>query len=124
MAPPPMAVLGVIILIYIILGMVFDSLSMLLLTVPLFSEIVSGLNFGLPPEALMIWFGIIVVVVTEIGLITPPIGMNVFTLAAMLPDVSSRTIFAGVTPFWMADIVRLALIVFIPAISIFIPSLV
>jgi TRAP-type C4-dicarboxylate transport system permease large subunit len=120
----PMTVLAIIIAIYVVLGAVFDSLSMLLLTVPLFSGIIAGLDFGLSPEELMIWFGIIVVVVTEIGLITPPIGMNVFTLGAMLPDVPTRVIFAGVTAFWTADLVRLALIVFIPGISLLLPSLV
>jgi tripartite ATP-independent transporter DctM subunit len=120
----PLTVLGVIILIYLLLGAVFDSLSMLLLTVPVFSGIVLGLEFGMSRMDVLIWFGIIVVVVTEIGLITPPIGMNVFTISAMLPGVSTRTIFVGVTPFWVADLVRLGLIVAFPAISLLLPSLI
>ena len=69
------------------------------------------------------WFGIIVVVVTEISLITPPVGMNIFVLNTMLPDVSTGTIFRGVTPFWMVDIVRLTLLILFPAISLFLPNL-
>jgi tripartite ATP-independent transporter DctM subunit len=115
---PPMAVILVILVIYLGLGCVFESLSMLLLTVPVFVPIVSALGFDL------IWFGIVIVVVTEISLITPPIGMNVFVLRGVLKDVSTGAIFAGVTPFWMADIVRLTLIVLIPWISLFLPSLV
>ncbi|MBT7261804.1 MAG: TRAP transporter large permease subunit, partial [Desulfobacula sp.] len=65
------------------------------------------------------WFGIVVVVVTEISLITPPVGLNVFVLKAVLPDVKVSTIFKGVTPFWIADIIRLTLIVLFPAISLF-----
>jgi TRAP-type C4-dicarboxylate transport system permease large subunit len=120
----PLTVLGIIIIIYFLLGTVFDSLSMLLLTVPVFSGIVLGLDFGMSRTEVLIWFGIIVVVVTEIGLITPPIGMNVFTISAMLPGVSTRAIFVGVTPFWAADLVRLGLIVFIPAIPLLLPSLI
>jgi C4-dicarboxylate transporter DctM subunit len=119
----PYGVLLVIVAIYLVLGCVFESLSMLLLTVPVFSELIMKLNFGMSHADTMVWFGIIVVMVTEISLITPPIGMNVFTLSAMLPDVSTTAIFKGVTPFWIADIIRLLLIIFIPTISLLIPSL-
>ena len=114
---PPTLVLLVILLIYLGLGCVFESLSMLLLTVPVFVPIVSALGFDL------IWFGIVIVVVTEISLITPPIGMNVFVLRGVLGDVPTGTIFVGVTPFWVADIFRLALIVFVPWISLVLPSM-
>ena len=113
----PMVVILVILLIYLGLGCVFESLSMLLLTVPVFVPIVSALDFNL------IWFGIIIVVVTEISLITPPIGMNVFVLRGVLKDVPTGAIFAGVTPFWVADIIRLGLLVLIPWISLFLPSM-
>lgn len=92
-------------------------MSMILLTVPVLYPVVEALGFDL------IWFGIMVVVVTEISLITPPVGMNVFVLRGMLPDIKLMTIFKGVTPFWIADIVRLVLIVTIPSISLFLPSL-
>jgi len=84
--------------------------------VPIFFPLVRDLGYD------PIWFGIVVVVVTEISLITPPVGLNVFVLRGVLPDVSTGTIFKGVTPFWIADIVRLALIVLIPAISLWLPS--
>jgi C4-dicarboxylate transporter, DctM subunit len=113
----PLFIIAAIMLIYVALGAVLDSIAMILLTVPLFFPIVLGLN--LDP----VWFGIIVVVVTEISLITPPVGMNIFVLNTMLPDVSTGTIFKGVTPFWMADIVRLALLVLFPSITLFLPSL-
>ncbi|WP_221801474.1 TRAP transporter large permease [Oceanobacter mangrovi] len=113
----PMGVILVILAIYILLGMVFESLSMMLLTVPIFYPLVQSLGFDL------VWFGIVVVVVTEISLITPPVGMNVFVLSAVLPDVKPATIFKGVTPFWCADIVRLALLTLIPTISLFLPEL-
>src|SRR5690606_357652 len=112
-----------IVLIYIVLGCFLESLSMILLTVPVFYPLVSNLDFGLAilqdPEAVLIWFAIIVVVVTEISLITPPIGMNVFVLRSVLPDVPLGTIFSGVYVFWMADIVRLALIIGLPVLSLY-----
>lgn len=113
----PMVVIFCILGIYIILGMVFESLSMLLLTVPIFFPLVQSLGFDL------VWFGIVVVVVTEISLITPPVGMNVFVLSAVLRDVKAGTIFKGVTPFWCADIIRLLLITFIAQLSLFLPEL-
>lgn len=119
----PWTVLLIIVLIYIVLGCFLESLSMILLTVPVFYPLVSNLDFGLAilqdPDAVLIWFAIIVVVVTEISLITPPIGMNVFVLRSVLPDVSLATIFRGVFVFWVADIVRLALIIGQPVLSLY-----
>ncbi|KEA63313.1 TRAP dicarboxylate transporter, DctM subunit, unknown substrate 3 [Marinobacterium lacunae] len=113
----PMMVIFVILLIYVLLGMVFESLSMLLLTVPVFFPLVQSLGFD------PVWFGIVVVVVTEISLITPPVGMNVFVLSAVLPDVKTGTIFRGITPFWCADILRLVLITSVSWISLVLPRL-
>ena len=116
-------VMLLIVAIYMVLGCFLESLSMILLTVPVFYPLISGLDFGLEilqdPDALVIWFAIIVVVVTEISLITPPIGMNVFVLRSVQPDVSLRTIFSGVLVFWMADIVRLGLIIALPILSLY-----
>ena len=112
----PQMVMALIILIYIALGCVFESLSMLLLTVPIFFPLVTGLGFD------PIWFGIIVVVVTEISLITPPVGLNVFVLKGVVGDVSTGTIFRGVTPFWIADIFRLILLLAVPGLVLFLPS--
>jgi tripartite ATP-independent transporter DctM subunit len=113
----PIAVLLTIVGIYLILGCLLDSISMVLLTVPIFYPIAHGLGFD------PIWFGVILVVVVEIGLITPPIGINVFMIKATFPDVPMYTVFRGVAPFIAVDIVRLAILIFIPGISLVLPSL-
>ena len=107
--------------VYLVLGCVLESLSMILLTVPVFYPVILGLDFGIDPEYILIWFAIIVLVVTEISLITPPVGLNVFVLRGVLNDVDLGTIFRGVTPFWIADVIRLLLIILIPALSIYVP---
>jgi tripartite ATP-independent transporter DctM subunit len=112
----PAMVIVLILAIYIVLGCVFESLSMLLLTVPIFFPLVTGLGYD------PVWFGIVVVVVTEISLITPPVGLNVFILKGVVGDVSTSTIFRGVTPFWIVDLIRLALIVLIPWIVLVLPN--
>ncbi len=112
----PAMVIALILLIYVALGCVFESLSMLLLTVPIFFPLVTGLGYD------PVWFGIVVVVVTEISLITPPVGLNVFILKGVVGDVSTGTIFKGVTPFWIVDLIRLALIVLIPWIVLVLPN--
>ncbi|MDF0603601.1 TRAP transporter large permease [Psychromarinibacter sp. C21-152] len=118
----PMAVMLMILLIYVVLGCVFESLSMLLLTVPIFFPLVISLDLGMTPDEIAVWFGIVVVVVTEISLITPPVGLNVFVLKGVIGDVSTATIFRGVTPFWLVDIIRLALLVLIPSLVLFLPN--
>ncbi|MFT6775823.1 MAG: C4-dicarboxylate transporter DctM subunit [Paracoccaceae bacterium] len=112
----PWVVIVMILGIYLILGCVFESLSMLLLTVPIFFPLVISLGYD------PVWFGIIVVVSVEISLITPPVGMNVFILKSVVGDVSTATIFRGVTPFWIVDIIRLALLVMIPWITLVLPN--
>lgn len=113
----PMMVIFMILGIYILLGCILESLSMMLLTVPIFYPLVQSLGFDL------VWFGILVVVVTEISLLTPPVGLNVFVLSGVLKDVKTSTIFKGVTPFWIADLIRLSLLAWIPAISLFLPEI-
>ena len=113
----PMLVMTVICIIYIVLGTAMEELSMILLTVPLFFPIVMHLGFD------PVWFGIIIVVVVEIGLISPPVGMNMFVVQTLLPNVSLRTVFKGVWPFVIADCVRLAILVAFPAISLWLPQL-
>lgn len=112
----PTGVLIGVLLVYIALGLVLESMSMLLLTIPIFYPLMMG--YGFDP----IWFGIIVVVVTEISLITPPVGMNIFVLRATLPDVETATIVRGVIPFVLADVVRLSLLAFIPILVLFLPN--
>jgi TRAP-type C4-dicarboxylate transport system permease large subunit len=94
-----------------------EELSMILLTIPVFFPVVMHLGFD------PIWFGILIVVVVEIGLISPPVGMNLFVLKTLLPQVSTGTVFRGVTPFIVADIVRLAILIAFPAISLWLPSM-
>lgn len=113
----PIVVIVVICLIYVALGCIVEGIGMILLTVPIFFPVVQALGFD------MIWFGIVVIMVTEISLITPPIGLNVFVMKSMLPDVPLTTIYKGILPFLAADIVRLALVVFIPPIALYLPNL-
>jgi len=114
----PFLVIAAICVIYVLLGCVLESMSMILLTVPLFYPLVQHLGFDL------IWFGIIVVVVTEISLITPPVGLNVFVLRTVLPDIKTGTVFRGVMPFVAADVVRLAILVAFPSISLYLTQFV
>ncbi len=112
---PPIGAILVIVLIYLILGCVFDSLALMLLTVPLFAPIVSGMGFDL------IWFGIIVAVAIEVGMISPPIGMNLFIIRSIRDDISLSAIYRGIVPFLAADAVRLAILIFVPGISLLLP---
>lgn len=111
----PYTVIILISLLYIVLGAVLESMSMILLTVPVFYPLVQYLGFDL------IWFGIIVVVVTEISFITPPFGMNVIVLRSLLPEVPLATIYRGVMPFVFADIIRLAILIAFPVLSLYLP---
>jgi len=90
---------------------------MILLTVPVFFPLVVGLGFD------PVWFGILIVVVVQIGLISPPVGMNMFVVKSMLPRIATSTIFRGVTPFVFAEIVLLAILVAFPSISLLLPRL-
>jgi len=112
----PYGVIFALIAFYIVLGSVFDELAMILLTIPLFFPLVMGLGFD------PIWFGIVIVMVVEIGLICPPIGMNLFIIRATLRDVPLTTIFRGIVPFVIIDVLRLALIVFVPWLVLALPS--
>jgi TRAP-type C4-dicarboxylate transport system permease large subunit len=118
-----MTVIFIILVIYLILGCVLESLSMILLTVPIFFPIVAGLDLGIPPKWVLVWFGVIIVMMTEISLITPPIGLNVYVLSSVLPDVDTTTIFRGMLPFITFDVLRLMLFVFVPWISLALPQL-
>jgi tripartite ATP-independent transporter DctM subunit len=114
----PLGVILAICLIYVVLGCVFDSLAAMFLTVPVFFPLVTGL--GLDP----IWFGVLVVIVVELGLITPPVGMNVFIVKALVPEVGMWRVFAGVGPFVVANVLCLALVIAFPAIATLLPGFV
>ncbi len=112
----PWAIIFIILAIYLVLGCLFESLSMITLTVPIFYPVVAGAGFDL------IWFGIFVVVVTEISYITPPVGMNAFVLRSVVKDVRLGTIFSGLVPFVAVDFLRILLLIFVPVLALFIPS--
>ena len=114
----PWLILGIILCLYLVFGCVMDSLSMILLTVPIFYPIISVLDFGLTPEETAIWFGILVLIVVEVGLITPPVGMNLFVINAM--DRATRIVetYRNVLPFVISDIVRTAILVAFPGITL------
>lgn len=116
---PPLAVLFGIFVILLLLGCIMDSLSMILLTVPIFFPVIMGLDFfGLDNTEKAIWFGIMALMVVEIGLITPPVGMNVYIINSLARDVPMGVTFRGVVPFLCSDAVRIVLLVFFPSISL------
>ncbi|QLA81831.1 TRAP transporter large permease [Acidovorax sp. JMULE5] len=116
----PMVVLVAILVIYVVLGCFMDSLSMILLTIPVFFPIVTALDFGLTPEEFAIWFGILVLIVVEVGLITPPVGMNLFVINSMAKDVPIMATYRAILPFVASDFIRTAILVAFPSIVIFV----
>ncbi|MBB4304952.1 tripartite ATP-independent transporter DctM subunit [Rhodobium orientis] len=109
-------ILGAILLFYIVLGCFMESLAMILLTVPIFFPVIVAAGFD------PVWFGIIAVVTVELGLISPPVGMNLFMVKSAAPELNIKTIMAGVLPFVVTDLVRLAILVAFPAIALFLPG--
>jgi TRAP transporter, DctM subunit len=120
----PMVILILLLLALILLGCLMDSMSMILLVMPFFWPVVSELDFGMDPEDVKIWFGILSLIVVELGLITPPVGMNVFVINSLAKDVPMGQTFKGVFPFFLGELVRLALLVAFPAITLWLPHLV
>jgi tripartite ATP-independent transporter DctM subunit len=117
---PPLSVIFAILLIYIFLGCVMDSLAMILLTIPIFYPIVMGLDFwGMSGPDKSLWFGILALMVVEIGLVHPPVGMNIYIINRLAKDVPVMETFKGVLPFLASDLVRIVLLVFFPAISLY-----
>lgn len=114
---PPVGVIFIMVAIYVVLGCFLESISMMLITIPVFFPIVISLGYD------PVWFGILVVVASEIGLITPPIGINLFVIKSMAPDVRIQEIFRGIIPFIAADIVRIAVIVLLPGLVLWLPKL-
>jgi tripartite ATP-independent transporter DctM subunit len=120
--PPYTIILGMIVL-YLALGCVMDSLAMILITIPIFWPIIAGLDFGIGVEDVKLWFGIITLMVVEIGLITPPVGLNVFVINSLSKDVPMIDTFRGVMPFLVSDAIRLTLVVTFPAMCLILPKL-
>ena len=102
--------------IYVLLGMVMEELSIVLLTIPVFFPIITALGYD------PVWFGILIVTIVEIGMISPPVGLNLFVLNALLPGVGLNTMYRGIWPFVTADIVRLGILIAFPALSLWLPS--
>jgi tripartite ATP-independent transporter DctM subunit len=115
----PVAVLAVILLFYLAFGCLMDSLSMILLTVPIFFPVVSALDFGMSAEEVAIWFGILVLIVVEVGLITPPVGMNLFVINSMDRATPILATYRAVIWFVGSDILRVVLLVAFPSITLF-----
>ena len=116
---PPLIVLFSILIIYILLGCVMDSLAMILLTIPIFYPVVMGLEyFGLSVDEKSIWFGILALMVVEIGLVHPPVGMNLYVINKLAKDVSMKDTALGVMPFLASDFIRIVLLVFFPFFSL------
>lgn len=112
----PLGTLIVILLAYVVLGMFMDALSMLVITIPIVFPIIISLGYD------PIWFGVIAVIVIEMGMITPPVGINVFVVKSIAPKVPMATIFRGVLPFWFAMLVALVLLIAFPQLALFIPD--
>jgi tripartite ATP-independent transporter DctM subunit len=130
----PWLILVAMLLILIVLGCFMESLSMILVIVPFFWPVLVELNggdyvtadsaaYGIGPEELKIWFGILALVVVELGLITPPVGLNVFIISSLAPDTSMADTFKGVMPFFAVEILRIGLLLAVPAIALTLPRL-
>ena len=114
----PWFVLAVVLVLYLIFGCVMDSLSMILLTVPIFFPIMTALDFGMSPDDFGLWFGILVLIVVEVGLITPPVGMNLFVINSMAKDIPMSQTYRGTLPFVMADLIRVVILAALPPITL------
>ncbi|MDB5870910.1 MAG: transporter large permease, partial [Ramlibacter sp.] len=114
----PLMVVSAILLFYVVLGAVMDELSMILLTIPIFFPMVMGLDFGMPKESVAIWFGIMVLMVVEFGLLAPPVGLNVYVVNGMARDGPIAESYRGVMPFLVSDTLRTLLLLFVPGISL------
>ncbi len=119
----PYAILILTVLIFLVLGCLMDSLSMVILAVPFFWPVIAGLDFGMTPDETKIWFGIIILIVVELGLITPPVGLNVFIINALSPEIPMRETFKGVMPFFLSEIVRIALLISLPVLVLALPRM-
>jgi C4-dicarboxylate transporter DctM subunit len=116
---PPLAIMAGIMVFYILLGCVMDELSMIMLTIPVIFPVVMGLDFyGLDPTDKAIWFGILILMVVEIGMIFPPVGLNVYIMNGLAKDVPMAETYKGVVPFLISDAIRMALLILFPGITL------
>ena len=115
----PFLIVACILILYLFLGCLMDSLAMILLTIPVFFPLIMNLDFGMTAEETAIWFGILTLIVVEVGLITPPVGLNVFIINKMAGDVSISDTFKGVLPFLFSDVIRVVILFLFPGITLF-----
>ena len=111
-------ILSLVLLLYLLFGCVMDSLSMILLTVPILFPIMASLDFGMSAQDFGLWFGILVLIVVEVGLITPPVGMNLFIINNMARTTPISQTYRGVLPFVLTDLLRVAILVAVPGITL------
>lgn len=115
----PLVILVFILIIYLLLGCVMESMSMIMLTIPIFYPMIMALDFwGMAPQEKSIWFGVLALMVVEIGLITPPVGIVLYVVNALVPGISMSTTFRGVMPYLVSDIARILAVVFIPSLTL------
>ncbi|MGE0230741.1 MAG: TRAP transporter large permease [Flavobacteriaceae bacterium] len=114
----PYVVLVAILIFYLVLGCFMDSLSMILLTIPIFFPVVAALDFGMPAEEFAMWFGVLVLIVVEVGLITPPVGLNLFVINSMSPGTRISETYRGALPFIVSDFIRVAILVLFPVLTV------
>ena len=119
----PYTVLLAIVLIYLVLGCMMDGIAMMLVTIPVFLPLILKLDFHMSHEAVAIWFGILVLILIEVGQITPPIGINVYVINSMARDVPMTESFKGIVPFFISDLVRIAIIILVPATTTWLAGL-
>ena len=112
----PILVIAVILVFYIILGCVLESVAIILITIPVFLPLVTAIGFD------PVWYGVLMVLVVEIGLITPPVGLNLFIIRAQLPDIPLGTVIRGAAPFLAADVALVLLLLAFPQIALWLPS--
>ena len=117
LAIPPLAVIFILMLVYLILGSIFDAVAAMVITMPFVLPLIIDLGFH------PIWWGIVLVMVIEVGMITPPIGMNVFVLYGVAKNIKLQTIFKGIFPFFYADLIRISVIIIFPGLALWLPGL-
>ncbi|MFQ3622800.1 MAG: TRAP transporter large permease [Acetobacteraceae bacterium] len=120
---PPVLVLSLVIAAYFLLGTVMESLAMILLTLPVFVPLMLRLDFGMSPAATLVWFGILVLTSVEVGMISPPFGLNLFVISGMVRDVPITETWRAVIGFCAADVLRVGLLVAVPGLSLWLPGL-
>ena len=116
-AAPPVVILGLVMFIYILAGCFMDALSFLIITIPIFFPVITALGYD------PIWFGVMIVVLLEMGAITPPVGINVYVIKGIAKDVPLETIFKGILPFLAMMVLCLGILILFPQIALFLPSL-